>query len=89
MFKVAFSPLKKHQENSKIFLGNGMQAANVFIGIKCKLLTCFLIFFPHDFFSPGVCGYSYLIIFQSHHPQLFTKIQLIDGSEDGRPSDQT
>ena len=33
-----------------VVLGNGMRAANVFIGVKCKLLTCF--FFPHMIFLP-------------------------------------
>lgn len=61
MFDVASSPLKKHQKKSKtrplgVALGNGMQAANVFTRVKCKILTCFLFFFSQHDFSPKFCG---------------------------------
>lgn len=55
-----------------VVLGNGMWAANVFIGVKCKLLTCFV-------FPRFVCV-QLPYLFESHHPQMFTKRLFEDGS---------
>lgn len=84
MFDVASSPLKKHQKKSKtqplgVALGNGMQAANVFTRVKCKILTCFFFFFNMTFL-PSFVGVQLPNLFQPHHPQIFTKRLSVDGS---------
>ena len=85
MFDVAFSPLKKYQKKSKtrplrVALGNGMQAANVFTGVKCKILTCFFVFFSYMTFLPSFVGVQLPNLFQPHHPPIFSKRLSVDGS---------
>lgn len=84
-FEVASSFIKKHQKKSEKWLleaplGNGMQAANVFIGVKCKLLTCFYMFFSNMIFLPSFVYVQLPNLFQSHYPQTFTKRRSVGGS---------